>query len=131
MRNIFSFIKNSQKEIALFFGYILVALLFYQLGFVIASQNTYSNQPVEIIEPPITIPTTHNNENESSSQFDNIQKVEGITTDNCQGVIKGNIGSSGKIYHIPGGAFYERTDAEQCFETESEAIKAGFRKSKR
>lgn len=46
--------------------------------------------------------------------------------------IKGNISSSGdKIYHVPGGQFYERTKAEEMFCSESDAEKAGFRKSQR
>lgn len=46
--------------------------------------------------------------------------------------IKGNISSSGeKIYHMPGQAFYDKTDAEETFCTESEAQAAGYRKSKR
>ena len=45
--------------------------------------------------------------------------------------IKGNISSKSKIYHIPGGAFYERTQEEMCFETEAEAQSAGFKKSSR
>ena len=44
-------------------------------------------------------------------------------------VIKGNISSSKKIYHVKGGAFFERTNAEMCFNTEAEAIAAGFVKS--
>lgn len=48
------------------------------------------------------------------------------------GLIKGNINSSGeKIYHVPGGQFYDKTDAEQWFSTEQEAQAAGYRKSKR
>ncbi|MBB6638212.1 phospholipase D-like domain-containing protein [Cohnella thailandensis] len=44
--------------------------------------------------------------------------------------IKGNINSKGdKIYHVPGGAQYERTKAEQMFCTEREAEEAGFRKA--
>ncbi|MEW6660864.1 MAG: thermonuclease family protein [Bacillota bacterium] len=47
-------------------------------------------------------------------------------------LIKGNISSSGeKIYHVPGGAFYDRTVAEELFATEEEAVAAGYRKSKR
>ena len=43
--------------------------------------------------------------------------------------IKGNAPS--KIYHLRGQAFYDRTTPEQCFATETAAVKAGFRKSKR
>ena len=51
--------------------------------------------------------------------------------------IKGNISSSGeKIYHLPEGAYYSRTKiteskGERFFCTEDEALKYGWRKSKR
>ena len=49
-----------------------------------------------------------------------------------QGKIKGNINSKGeKIYHVPGGAFYNRTNPEAWFNTEAEAQAAGYRRSKR
>ncbi|MBS6063738.1 MAG: thermonuclease family protein [Peptostreptococcaceae bacterium] len=50
-------------------------------------------------------------------------------------LIKGNINSKGeKIYHVPGGAFYEKTDideskGERWFSTEEEAQAAGFRRA--
>ena len=48
------------------------------------------------------------------------------------GKIKGNISSSGeKIYHMAGGAYYDQTYAEEYFDTEEEAIAAGYRKSSR
>ena len=46
-------------------------------------------------------------------------------------VIKGNISASNKIYHEAGGAFYDRTNPEMCFNTEGDAVAAGFRKSSR
>lgn len=42
--------------------------------------------------------------------------------------IKGNADSG--IYHMPGQRMYDRTAAEDCFRTEADAIKAGYRKSK-
>lgn len=46
------------------------------------------------------------------------------------GLIKGNINSKGeKIYHLPGGAYYEKTIPEKWFKTEREAQDAGFRPS--
>ncbi len=46
--------------------------------------------------------------------------------------IKGNINSSGdKIYHMPDGAYYAVTKAEEMFCSEEEAEKAGFRPSSR
>lgn len=48
-----------------------------------------------------------------------------------QGRIKGNINSKGeKIYHVPGGKYYNQTVPEQWFNTEEEAKAAGYRKSK-
>jgi hypothetical protein len=51
-------------------------------------------------------------------------------------VIKGNVaqqsdGSFSRIYHVPVGAFYQLTKAEACFETEADAVTAGYRKSAR
>jgi hypothetical protein len=48
------------------------------------------------------------------------------------GLIKGNVNSKGeKIYHVPGGQYYDKTIPEQWFNTEEEAQKAGYRKSQR
>ena len=43
--------------------------------------------------------------------------------------IKGNASSG--IYHVPGGQFYDRTYAEECFAAESDAQDAGYRASRR
>ncbi len=50
---------------------------------------------------------------------------------NC--LIKGNIAADGrKIYHVPGGASYNRLKSPKaCFNTEAEAQAAGFEKAKR
>ncbi|MBP9686305.1 MAG: hypothetical protein KBD66_00725 [Candidatus Doudnabacteria bacterium] len=53
------------------------------------------------------------------------------TTSEANCVVKGNISSTGKIYHTQGGSFYARVKPEQCFVTEAEAQAAGFRKSSR
>lgn len=46
-------------------------------------------------------------------------------------MIKGNINAKDeKIYHVPGGRYYEQTIAEALFCTEQEAMDAGFRASK-
>jgi hypothetical protein len=58
--------------------------------------------------------------------------VMGAETGKGDCPVKGNIGSKGKkTYHIIGGAFYDRTNPEQCFKTETEARAAGFVKSSR
>lgn len=59
---------------------------------------------------------------------------ENYTKEECP--VVGNIQS--QIYHVPGGRFYKmmlqknkRADNRRCFQTQSEAVKAGFRKSQR
>ena len=60
---------------------------------------------------------------------------QNVTDSECR--IKGNIGNGGKrIYHVPGGSFYDRTRidtslGERWFCTEDEASDAGWRKSSR
>jgi hypothetical protein len=45
-------------------------------------------------------------------------------------LIKGNRGSHGWIYHLPGMPYYEQTRAEQIFCSEAEAQAAGYRRAK-
>jgi hypothetical protein len=45
-------------------------------------------------------------------------------------VIKGNRGSHGWIYHLPGMPYYEQTRAEETFCTEAQAQAAGYRRAK-
>ena len=45
-------------------------------------------------------------------------------------VIKGNISRNGKIYHIPGQKYYNKTNPEVIFCSEAEAQSAGFRRSR-
>lgn len=42
--------------------------------------------------------------------------------------IKGNANSM--IYHVPSGSFYTRTNPEECFASEADARRAGYRRSK-
>lgn len=60
-------------------------------------------------------------------------KPQTQTNSGCSNpTIKGNINSKGdKIYHVPGGQFYDKTKAETMFCTEQEAEAAGYRKSQR
>lgn len=46
-------------------------------------------------------------------------------------VVKGNISGKNKIYHIKGGAFYNRVKPELCFPDSQAAEAAGFVKSQR
>ncbi|MFJ8244177.1 thermonuclease family protein [Peribacillus asahii] len=64
---------------------------------------------------------------------DKTQKEPTVNEQTCANpTIKGNINSKGdKIYHLPSGAHYDVTKAEEMFCTEEEAKAAGFRPSQR
>lgn len=55
-----------------------------------------------------------------------------ISTNSCpaKARIKGNRGSNGWIYHVPGQQYYSVTNPEECFATGAAARKAGYRASK-
>ncbi|MBI2607625.1 MAG: hypothetical protein HYW51_02250 [Candidatus Doudnabacteria bacterium] len=119
------FIRNHQHEIALLVGYVLVAVLGFWLGRITAF--TYQVPEVQI-EQAFTVPSVDNNSNLGQVQ----SAATSTAADNCEpDRIKGNVGSSGLIYHLPGGSFYKRTNAEMCFDTEDQAQAAGFRRSSR
>jgi len=70
-----------------------------------------------------------------SNSNTNVAPTQPATTDQPVGcVIKGNISSGGKIYHLPGCGSYEKTvidisAGEHWFCTEAEALAAGWRKA--
>ncbi|OGE76682.1 MAG: hypothetical protein A3C85_04155 [Candidatus Doudnabacteria bacterium RIFCSPHIGHO2_02_FULL_48_21] len=124
-------VRGSEQKIALVIGYLLTAGLFFGLG------QFYNNpKPPEITieEPAIDLTKINDTLNTAVSQSLNENgQVAGASTDSadCTGKIKGNISSNSKIYHMPGGSFYNRTVPEMCFDSEAEARAAGFRKSQR
>lgn len=68
----------------------------------------------------------------SSGTNGSSEKPGGAFSAGCaQPKIKGNINADKeKIYHVPGGRYYEQTNPEALFCTEDEAKAAGYRKSK-
>lgn len=71
-------------------------------------------------------PGSHTKDSQASSAPKDYRSPAG------SGLIKGNINSKGeKIYHLPGGAYYDNTIPEKWFSTEQEAQEAGFRPSSR
>jgi hypothetical protein len=107
------FIKTHQTKIVLIIGYILVGSLSFWLG-----HNLIDSEPVVITQSETFNPPLNYTPN-----------VAAVQTVQCDGKIKG---SSSHIYHIPGGAFYDKTaHPVACFNTEAQAVAAGFRKSAR
>jgi len=83
------------------------------------------------IIPLLGCSSNNNYSNNAGTEIDN--KDEGETCD-----IKGNISyyTDEKIYHVPGGEYYNKTEIDQSegerwFCSEEEARAAGWRKSKR
>lgn len=113
-------------------GYVLVATLFYGLG----QYNTAQKPPAVQIQKQDLSRFNDTLKHLQTQLAEGQSTVAGATTVpadpnlNCEGKIKGNISSSSKIYHIPGGSFYKRTNPEACFDSETQAQAAGFRKSK-
>lgn len=92
-------------------------------------QTNYTTQTVKKTAAPATA------NNEAGVVAGTQTKAVATTTTTTQAVncvVKGNISTGGrKIYHVQGGAFYKTVKPEQCFNTETEALAAGFVKSGR
>lgn len=75
--------------------------------------------------------TTKTNKKSSSSTKTKRSGSKKYTADTTQGKIKGNKNSM--IYHVPGGASYDKISVNNVvyFDTEQDAINAGYRKAKR
>lgn len=100
-------------------------------------QNNYTTKPASLPPQVQTAEGEHMNDTPAATP-----EVKGEqTTDAIKAVaatqaptncpVKGNVSKDSKIYHVPGGSFYNRVKPEQCFQTEAEAKAAGFRKSTR
>lgn len=121
-------IKKHQQSIVLFVGYLLVALMSFGLGKITALKAV---PPVVKIDRAFVPSNYSENQGSVQSAVTEVNAQEN-GDNNCVGKIKGNINSKGdRIYHMPNGSFYNRTDPEVCFATEAEAKSAGFRKSSR
>lgn len=131
------FLSKNQQKIAIIAGYIIVFMLAFGLGRITVLRPAPPEIRVE--EPTSKIQANSTAEVQGAqsqipqaaaaapqnSYFSGFAPVAG----GCEGKIKG---SSSHIYHLPGGAFYDRTTKPAwCFNTEAEAQAAGFRKSAR
>jgi hypothetical protein len=117
------FFKSNQQAIVLLIGYLLVAALGF--GFGRFTDNHQQTREIRV-EEAFTSPTNYS-PNVSGAQTATEASTNVKSAVNCDGKIKG---SSSGIYHIPGGAFYTKTTKPvRCFNTEAEAVSAGFRKS--
>ncbi len=108
---------------------ILITAVLQLISFACGLYNGHTYWPKQQIE---AIPVNYTTQ---STQLTNLAtggqgtNTTPHTNQNCP--VKGNVSGKNKIYHIQGGAFYERTQEEMCFQTEAEATAAGFVKSSR
>ncbi len=130
--NLKEFVKNRQQLLTLTVGYVLMAGIAFSLGRISASTHMPPEIRVEEAFAPLnnTAETQANQLGTDNNSNGPAPATQTGKNDCFPGQIKGNISGSNKVYHMPGGSFYNRTMAEQCFSTEAEAIAAGFRKSK-
>lgn len=119
------FANAHQQKIVLTIGYVLVGLLAFGLGRLTAAKKEAPDIRVEQANLPANYTPTVAGLQTNTAPI----QAATTTTDNCAGKIKG---SSSMIYHVPGGAFYDKTThPTRCFDTEAQAQAAGFRKSSR
>src|SRR3989338_10663416 len=126
------FLRRNQSKLALIVGFILVAALSFGIGRFSAT----SNPPDIVIEEPVLDLTELNNTQNSPPAQISADAQSGVVAGgaddpNCPCKIKGNNGSSGKNFHLPGGGVFGRTLPELCFSSEADAQAAGFRASMR
>jgi colicin import membrane protein len=121
-------LKMSKEKFMLAICAILIFIIGFGTGR--AEQEFRKNNN---IQNNYTTKTPHNkvvdeqrdNLNKSTTDTQPLQSTN--QTNQC--LIKG---TSSKIYHIPGGAFYDRViSPAACFESENDAQTAGYRKSSR
>lgn len=126
--------KKNYFAVAL--GFVLVFLLGFGTGIfekdhrkAPASLPNYTTNTEKTVEKQ-AIETKPVNETPKAGEVQVLgQATSSAPTQEC--LIKGNISANSKIYHVKGGAFYDRTNPEMCFSTEQQALDAGFRKSSR
>ncbi len=124
--------KDHKKELLVCLGFALMLVVGYGIGIYekpLRRQNVQSNYTTATAKKPVTAEAGAPAANVPA--MGNVAGAATTTGDSGDCIIKGNISATSKIYHVKGGAFYERTKAEQCFNTEAEAVAAGFRKSSR
>ena len=101
----------------------LLILLFQIISFIVGLYSGHTLWPITKPSSVITNYTTKQDEEPKP-----ITTKDVVNNSNSECPIKG---SKSKIYHLEGGSFYDRTNPQQCFNTEEDAINAGYTKSSR
>lgn len=128
-----NYFQEHKKELMLGVGFVVVFIVGFGAGrFDKYSTRQHSKQQANYTTNKAAAPVKATGEVKGEVTEKATQSASTTPAKAGECKIKGNISSSKKkIYHMPGGAFYERTQPEQCFNTEAEAQAAGFVRSSR
>lgn len=121
------------------------AIIIYSIGtiiygtlFVLTFRLEFNNYNYVYVEPvnktPINRKVSSKVDGNNKDNSQEAKQEKQIKTQNDhKGKIKGNINKNTgeKIYHVPGSTYYDRTIAEEWFNTIEEAQKAGYRAPKK
>ena len=117
--------KENKNKVAVAAGFVVI----FFVGFGVGAYEKQARRELYKSQPNYT---TVQSKKPALNTAEAGGVVAGAATSTSECIIKGNISAQGKkIYHVKGGAFYARVKPEQCFNTEEEAIAAGFVKSSR
>jgi hypothetical protein len=126
--------KEEKDKIVIGMCFVLIFIVGFGSGKYVqngvSSAQSQNNYTTNSNKKPFFQPNTATGGETAAKPAVSPPQVLGATT-TLPCIIKGNISSNKKIYHVKGGAFYDRTKAEMCFNTEDEAQGAGFVKSSR
>lgn len=126
--------KDHKVQIYLVIGFVVIFFVGVGVGKwdgPAASSRPSNYQNYTTKTNPVEAPATQAAPAEGEVQAPTPSVPPQATTVATPCTVKGNISSKEKIYHVAGGAFYDRVKEEQCFETETAAQAAGYRKSSR
>lgn len=127
--------KNKQVYLV---GISLVVVFFLGFGvgkydkYALKTQKSYNNYNTNTAKKVVELKATP----DGGEAVKVSEQVKGTSTKttiaNSECLIKGNISSTGrKLYHVKGGASYNKVKPEQCFNSNQEAEAAGFLKASR
>lgn len=111
-----SFVRSHESKLLLALSFVSV----FVLGFFAGRIDAWNN-----LKPVINITKSDVN----STIFKTNEQLNAQSPASSACAVKGN--PSSKIYHLPGGAFYDALRSPVCFAAEAEAQAAGYRKSRR
>ncbi len=118
--------------------HLVFAVLGIAIGFVFGFRLAHKQQPLALQynTPIIPYEQTVKSTKMLDDSVETDSKVVVSEPENTKEItpqkdcaVKGN--PTSKIYHIPGGAFYEKMKSPECFASEEAAKKAGYRRSGR